>query len=220
MRFELLIGILLSVCSVVSEPVSVGGSKQKLKLQPLSHIFPIGIPSDTTLGDGSFLKYEVNTDTTDRNLYIDYGTKKFSKLYTYEQGLLYPMCAVPVYAYSTKRVFALISECTNTGSLLILPLQASAKPITYEPLFVSVRDSVLLVQVYDTKKRQNKIVVADLDTRQKQDITLHHEIPCRELMQCFDTIYYRKGYLNLKYVTNESRTGKSSVDEKIRIAWK
>ena len=220
MRVELLIGILLSALSLVNEPVSPGSSKNKPKLIPLRSVYQFGIPSDTVLADGSFLAYQVNADTTDRNLYINYGTRKVKKLYTYEQGLIYPMCAVPVYAYSTKQVFALISECTNAGSLLVLPLQASAKPIMYEPLFVSVRDSILLVQSFDSKKRQNKIILSDLDTKQKQDVTLHHEIPCRELMQCFDTIYYRKGYLNVKYITSESRTGRSSVDEKIRIAWK
>lgn len=171
-------------------------------LVPYAQRYPGTGAKDTTLPGNMYLKYLVRADTADGVLYISYGRPGLEKIYRQSDGAPFN-CNTWEYAYHTPQTIGLMYECASGRELLVLPLNDSDSVHIYTPLFVGVEDSLLLVE--DNRKRVNglpSLMAADLDFKQQKTFQLSFDIPCPDMLACFDTIYFNKK-LVMEYETGE-----------------
>ncbi|HSC39278.1 MAG TPA: hypothetical protein VLD19_15450, partial [Chitinophagaceae bacterium] len=114
-------------------------------LIPYQQRFPRAMVKDTVLNGDSYLKYMVGADTIDATLYIRYGRPGFDSVFKQPDGAPYN-CTSWEYAYHTPHVIGLMYECISGRQLLVLPLNARDSIRIFSPLYVSVEDSLLLVE--------------------------------------------------------------------------
>ena len=162
------------------------------KLVPYAQQYPGTGVRDTLLAGNIYLKYMVRGDTADGMLYICYGGPGFDSIHTQKDGAPFS-CNSWEYAYHTPQTIGLMYECISGRELLVLPLDASGHAQVYTPLFMGMEDSLLLVEGHRKSMEEHPaLIAADLDFKQQKSFQLSFDIPCDDLLACFDTIYFNK----------------------------
>jgi len=160
-------------------------------LIPYEQRYPGTTIKDTVFAGNQYLKYMVRSDTADGALYICYGRPGFDSIYIQKDGAPFN-CSSWEYAYHTPRSIGLLYECAGGRELLVLPLNTADSVQAYTPLFVSPEDSLLLVEDTRSATGGPALIAADLDFKRRKAFRLSYNIPCADILACFDTIYFNK----------------------------
>ena len=192
------------LCLFVSCKNNTDAHQNRPSLQgliPYAQRYPGDGLRDTLLPGNAYLKYRVRADTADGMLYICYGRPGFDSVYKQKDGAPYS-CGSFEYAYHTSHTIGLMYECAGDRALLVLPLGSADSVHVYTPLFVSVEDSLLLVEDAGRSDRA-ALLATDLDFRQRKPFRLSYPVPCSDILACFDTIYFNRK-LVMEYETGEN----------------
>jgi hypothetical protein len=223
-----LVFIHLAVVGWTTDPPQNG----KVELVPYSDIYRSNPPPDTVCPNGSFVTNLVNKDTSDHNLYVSYGTKEAHKLFSIENGLRLPLCARPEFIYATDHTIALFSGCKDTTrGLILLTLRNDTTTVKkYTPLFIDVKDSILLVQDYQVGP--DKLLIIDTDNEKKQDVFLVPTIDkvtnpkqlgmdCADVIHCIQNVWYKDGSMTVKFLARFIQESSSAMHLKgFKVKWK
>ncbi|MDP4220531.1 MAG: hypothetical protein Q8916_14325 [Bacteroidota bacterium] len=223
--------LLLATLIILGWQKEPGKKKVKVELVPYGEVYSNDTPLDTLCPDGTFLRNLVNRDTTDRNLYLTYGSKDKRRIYSVEEGLDLPLCSRPRFMYATSHSIAMLSDCASFQQLLLLSLHRS--PVATErftPLYINVNDSILFVQ--DERLARDKFLLLDLDNRKRQEVFLapmienvtnrkQKAIDCLQVNKCLEEIFYERGNLYVKFLARSiDADHPDTVSKKIKVQWK
>jgi len=195
------------------------GPPQIKGLVPYAQRFKDGLAKDTLLPGNVYLHYFVSTDTSDAGLYIRYGRPGFDSVYKETDGTPFN-CSSWEYTYHTAGVIGMMYECPAGRQLLLLPLNATDSIRMYDPLFVGVEDSLLLVEGNAWGAGDRPVLVAaDLGFKRQKSFQLSYDLPSANLLACFDTIYFRHR-LVLQYESGEAGSGLVTRTQEETLDWK
>ena len=193
-------------------------SSPQKKLVSYAEKYPGGA-ADTVLPGGAYVKFLVNADTADQTLYIRYGKPGIERTYEEEEGIYASNCRDLQFQYSTPNTMALMYECINGRGVLLLPFAAGDTAQYVFPLYMSMEDSLMLVEHVNTDDKPPLLTVADLDFKQQKSFSLHYRVPCADILTCFDTIYFKEK-LVMKYEGGAEGREPTTQEQAEDVGWK
>ena len=175
-------------------------SSERLDLKPYKEIYKIDFLPDTALPNGNFIKYLVNKDTMDENLYVKYGNKNFDSIIIFKEKVPGINCATPAFFYSAKNSISLITNCMNSVMAIYLPLNVKDSVKYFDPLFIDFSKHIILFNdyhKYDNSNCLDTLVLSDFEMSNKSLFIVPH-LNCAGMHNCIDSIYIEDNFIILK----------------------